>query len=82
MSKFYDIDLHFGIRYENTLSSLLTEQSNKKVTDQYRRYIVPYSDKGYASDSRWKISTFNTISDYWLIYDIGKIMYIGKIPII
>ena len=31
MSKFYDIDLPFGLKYENTLSGLLTKDTNKKV---------------------------------------------------
>ena len=31
MSKFYDIDLPFGIKYEGTLSELLTAKTNKLI---------------------------------------------------
>ena len=31
MSKFYDIDLPFGIKYEGTLSELLTSKTNKLI---------------------------------------------------
>ena len=31
MSKFYDIDLPFGVKYEGTLSELLTAETNKLI---------------------------------------------------
>jgi hypothetical protein len=31
MNKFYDIDLPFGEKYENTLSALLTNKTNNKI---------------------------------------------------
>ena len=31
MSKFYDIDLPFGVKYEGTLSELLTSKTNKLI---------------------------------------------------
>ena len=31
MSKFYDIDLPFGVKYEGTLSELLTAKTNKLI---------------------------------------------------
>lgn len=39
MSKFYDIDLPFGEKYENTLSKILTENTNSKVEVKTERDI-------------------------------------------
>ena len=39
MSKFYDIDLPFGEKYENTLSALLTDKTNNKIEVKTERDI-------------------------------------------
>ena len=39
MSKFFDIDLPFGEKYENTLSTLLTENTNNKIEVKTERNI-------------------------------------------
>ena len=67
MSKFYDIDLPFGIRYENTLSSLLTEQSNKKVEVKTERDIWKTTGNIFV-EFMWR-ETFSglvtTEADWW-----------------
>ena len=39
MSKFFDIDLPFGEKYEDTLSALLTEDTNNKIEVKTERDI-------------------------------------------
>jgi hypothetical protein len=39
MSKFYDIDLPFGLKYEGTLSELLTAKTNKLIEVKTERDI-------------------------------------------
>ena len=39
MSKFFDIDLPFGEKYEDTLSALLTEDTNNKIEVKSERDI-------------------------------------------
>ena len=39
MSKFFDIDLPFGEKYEDTLSALLTESTNNKIEVKTERDI-------------------------------------------
>ena len=39
MSKFFDIDLPFGEKYEDTLSALLTENTNNKIEVKTERNI-------------------------------------------
>ena len=39
MSKFFDIDLPFGEKYEDTLSSLLTDNTNNKIEVKTERDI-------------------------------------------
>ena len=39
MSKFYDIDLPFGVKYEGTLSELLTAETNKLIEVKTERDI-------------------------------------------
>ena len=39
MSKFFDIDLPFGEKYEDTLSSLLTDKTNNKIEVKTERDI-------------------------------------------
>jgi hypothetical protein len=36
MSKFFDIDLPFGEKYEDTLSALLIENTNKKAKERWK----------------------------------------------
>jgi hypothetical protein len=46
--------------------------NERRVVDQYRRYILPYSDKGYETDLRWRVSKFNSVSPFKIDNQIAK----------
>ena len=67
MSKFYDIDLPFGIKYEGTLSELLTAKTNKLIEVKTERDIWKKTGNIYV-EFIWR-ETFSGIvtteADWW-----------------
>ena len=67
MSKFYDIDLPFGIKYEGTLSELLTAKTNKLIEVKTERDIWKDTGNIYV-EFIWR-ETFSGIitteADWW-----------------
>jgi len=67
MSKFYDIDLPFGIKYEGTLSELLTAKTNKLIEVKTERDIWKETGNIYV-EFIWR-ETFSGIvttkADWW-----------------
>ena len=67
MSKFYDIDLPFGIKYEGTLSELLTADTNKLIEVKTERDIWKKTGNIYV-EFIWR-ETFSGIvtteADWW-----------------
>ena len=67
MSKFYDIDLPFGVKYEGTLSELLTAETNKLIEVKTERDIWKKTGNIYV-EFIWR-ETFSGIvtteADWW-----------------
>ena len=67
MSKFYDIDLPFGIKYEGTLSELLTAKTNKLIEVKTERNMWKKTGNIYV-EFIWR-ETFSGIvtteADWW-----------------
>ena len=67
MSKFYDIDLPFGVQYEGTLSELLTAETNKLIEVKTERDIWKKTGNIYV-EFIWR-ETFSGIvtteADWW-----------------
>tara|TARA_R110002020_G_scaffold25443_1_gene82815 strand:- start:908 stop:1297 length:390 start_codon:yes stop_codon:yes gene_type:complete len=67
MSKFYDIDLPFGVKYEGTLSELLTAKTNKLIEVKTERDIWKETGNIYV-EFIWR-ETFSGIvttkADWW-----------------
>ena len=67
MSKFYDVDLPFGIKYEGTLSELLTAKTNKLIEVKTERDIWKKTGNIYV-EFIWR-ETFSGIvtteADWW-----------------
>ena len=67
MSKFYDIDLPFGVKYEGTLSELLTAETNKLIEVKTERDIWKTTGNIYV-EFIWR-ETFSGIvtteADWW-----------------
>ena len=67
MSKFYDIDLPFGLKYEGTLSELLTSETNRLIEVKTERDI--WKDTGNIYVEFIYRETFSGIvttkADWW-----------------
>ena len=67
MSKFYDIDLPFGLKYEGTLSELLTSETNRLIDVKTERDI--WKDTGNIYVEFIYRETFSGIvttkADWW-----------------
>ena len=67
MSKFYDIDLPFGVKYEGTLSELLTAETNRLIEVKTERDI--WKDTGNIYVEFIYRETFSGIvttkADWW-----------------
>ena len=84
MSKFFDIDLPFGEKYEDTLSNLLTDNTNNKIEVKTERDIWKSTGNIYIELAcREALSGLSTTqSDWWAIiltFD-GAIESISIIP--
>lgn len=44
----------------------------KRAISQYRTYVLPYSDKGYETDLRWKVSGLKTVSPFTIDDEIAE----------
>ena len=67
MSKFYDIDLPFGVKYEGTLSELLTAKTNKLIEVKTERDIWKKTGNIYV-EFIWREAfsgIVTTEADWW-----------------